>query len=44
LEAWRAGGIYGIGGGSLLAPVLVACGYRVAEVAAAALLAKIVTS
>lgn len=38
------GGIYGIGGGSILAPVLVGLGYRVAQVAPAALTATFVTS
>jgi uncharacterized membrane protein YfcA len=38
------GGIYGIGGGSLLAPALVAGGYPVAEVAPAALASTFVTS
>jgi uncharacterized membrane protein YfcA len=38
------GGIYGIGGGSLLAPVLVGAGYALAVVAPAALLATFVTS
>ena len=42
--AGLVGGIYGIGGGSLLAPVLVASGYVVAEVAPAALLSTFVTS
>ena len=38
------GGIYGIGGGSLLAPVLAASGYLMATVAPAALLSTFVTS
>jgi uncharacterized membrane protein YfcA len=38
------GGIYGIGGGSLLAPVLVGMGFAVAEVAPAALLTTFITS
>jgi uncharacterized membrane protein YfcA len=38
------GGIYGIGGGSLLAPVLIAVGFSVYEVAPATLLATFVTS
>jgi uncharacterized protein len=38
------GGIYGIGGGSILAPVLVGTGRRPAEVAPAALAATFVTS
>lgn len=38
------GGIYGIGGGSLLSPVLVACGYVLSEVAPAALISTFVTS
>jgi hypothetical protein len=38
------GGIYGIGGGSLLAPILVGSGYSVEEVAPAALLSTFVTS
>jgi uncharacterized membrane protein YfcA len=38
------GGLYGIGGGSLLAPVLVSSGYLVADVAPAALLSTFVTS
>jgi uncharacterized protein len=42
--AGLVGGVYGIGGGSLLAPVLVAIGYAVAEVAPAALLSTFVTS
>ncbi len=42
--AGLVGGIYGIGGGSLLAPVLVGSGYDAAEVAPAALLSTFVTS
>jgi hypothetical protein len=38
------GGIYGIGGGSLLAPILVGSGYAVAEVAPAALASTFITS
>jgi len=38
------GGIYGIGGGSLLAPVLIACGFSAYEVAPATLLATCLTS
>ena len=38
------GGLYGIGGGSLLAPILVAAGYLVAEVSPAALLSTFLTS
>lgn len=38
------GGVYGIGGGSLLSPVLVAGGYVLADVAPAALLSTWVTS
>jgi uncharacterized protein len=39
-----AGGIYGIGGGSILAPILVGSGRRPAEVAPAALASTFVTS
>ncbi len=39
-----AGGIYGIGGGSLLGPILVGRGMPVAKVAPAALAATFVTS
>jgi len=39
-----AAGLYGIGGGSLLAPILVATGLSVATVAPAALTATLVTS
>jgi uncharacterized protein len=38
------GGVYGIGGGSILAPLLVGRGMRVAEVAPAALASTFVTS
>ena len=38
------GGIYGIGGGSILAPVLLAAGFSIATVSGAALLATFVTS
>ena len=38
------GGIYGIGGGSILAPVLIGSGRRPAEVAPAALASTFVTS
>jgi uncharacterized protein len=38
------GGIYGIGGGSILAPILIGSGRRPAEVAPAALAATFVTS
>jgi len=44
LGAGLVGGIYGIGGGSLLAPVLAASGYLLAEVAPAALMSTFVTS
>jgi uncharacterized membrane protein YfcA len=44
LVAGFVGGIYGIGGGSLLAPVLVLAGIGVATVAPAALLSTFVTS
>jgi uncharacterized protein len=39
-----AGGIYGIGGGSILAPILIGSGRRPAEVAPAALASTFVTS
>jgi hypothetical protein len=42
--AGLVGGIYGIGGGSLLAPILAASGYLLTEVAPAALLSTFVTS
>jgi uncharacterized protein len=38
------GGIYGIGGGSLLAPILLACGFSAYEVAPATLVATFLTS
>jgi hypothetical protein len=38
------GGVYGIGGGSLIAPILVGVGYLVTEVAPAALVSTFVTS
>jgi len=38
------GGIYGIGGGSILAPILIGSGRRPAEVAPAALASTFVTS
>jgi uncharacterized membrane protein YfcA len=38
------GGIYGLGGGSILAPILIGSGRRPAEVAPAALAATFVTS
>ena len=38
------GGIYGIGGGSILAPILIALGYSVYEVAPATLAATFLTS
>lgn len=38
------GGIYGVGGGSLLAPILIALGYSVYEVAPATLVATFLTS
>lgn len=38
------GGIYGIGGGSVIAPVLVGVGYAVTETAPAALIATFITS
>jgi uncharacterized protein len=38
------GGIYGVGGGSILAPILVGLGYAVVEVAPAALVATFLTS
>ena len=38
------GGIYGIGGGSILAPILIGAGRRAAEVAPAALASTFVTS
>lgn len=44
LAAGLIGGIYGIGGGSLVAPILVGAGYLVTEVAPAALVSTFVTS
>lgn len=44
LAAGVIGGIYGVGGGSLLAPILVVSGFAVASVAPAALLTTLVTS
>lgn len=44
LGAGIVGGIYGIGGGSLIAPILVGAGFLVAEVAPAALVSTFVTS
>ena len=44
LLAGAVGGIYGIGGGSLIAPILVAVGHAVRLVAPAALVATFVTS
>jgi uncharacterized protein len=38
------GGIYGIGGGAILAPILAGAGFALAEVAPAALLTTLVTS
>jgi uncharacterized membrane protein YfcA len=38
------GGLYGIGGGSILAPILIALGYSVYEVAPATLVATFLTS
>ena len=38
------GGVYGVGGGSILAPILLVCGYTVYDVAGAALAATFVTS
>jgi len=38
------GGLYGIGGGSILAPILIALGYSVYEVAPATLAATFLTS
>jgi uncharacterized membrane protein YfcA len=42
--AGLVGGVYGIGGGSLIAPILVGVGYLVTEVAPAALVSTFVTS
>lgn len=44
LSVGCAGGIYGIGGGSLLAPILLAVGFSVYEVAPATLAATFLTS
>ncbi len=44
LAVGLVGGVYGIGGGSILAPVLVGLGYAVVEVAPAALTATFLTS
>lgn len=44
LVVGTVGGVYGIGGGSLLAPVLLAVGYSAYEVAPATLTATFVTS
>ncbi|HKT84433.1 MAG TPA: TSUP family transporter [Solirubrobacterales bacterium] len=44
LAIGTVGGIYGIGGGSVLAPILVGLGFSVYEVAPAALLATFLTS
>jgi hypothetical protein len=44
LAAGIVGGIYGVGGGSLLAPILVGTGMRVATVAPAALVSTVLTS
>jgi uncharacterized membrane protein YfcA len=44
LAVGTLGGIYGIGGGSLLAPILLALGYSVYEVAPATLAATFLTS
>ncbi|HWA52867.1 MAG TPA: sulfite exporter TauE/SafE family protein [Solirubrobacterales bacterium] len=44
LAVGTVGGIYGIGGGSILAPILVGFGFAVSEVAPAALLATFLTS
>ena len=38
------GGIYGMGGGAVIAPALVAAGHRIARVAPAALAVTLVTS
>jgi uncharacterized membrane protein YfcA len=38
------GGIYGIGGGSILAPLLIMLGYTVGDIAGAALLSTFLTS
>jgi uncharacterized membrane protein YfcA len=44
LVVGTVGGIYGIGGGSLLAPILLACGFSAYEVAPATLAATFLTS
>jgi uncharacterized membrane protein YfcA len=44
LVVGTVGGIYGIGGGSLLAPILIAMGFSVYEVAPATITATFVTS
>jgi uncharacterized membrane protein YfcA len=44
LVVGTVGGIYGIGGGSILAPILLACGYSAYEVAPATLGATFLTS
>ncbi len=44
LVVGTVGGIYGIGGGSLLAPILIAFGFSVYEVAPATLSATLITS
>jgi Sulfite exporter TauE/SafE len=44
LVVGTVGGIYGIGGGSILAPILLACGYSAYEVAPATLAATFLTS
>jgi uncharacterized membrane protein YfcA len=44
LAVGTVGGIYGIGGGSLLAPILIAFGFSVYEVAPATLAATLITS
>jgi hypothetical protein len=44
LSVGCAGGIYGIGGGSLLAPILLAAGFSAYEVAPATLAATFLTS
>jgi uncharacterized protein len=44
LTVGTVGGIYGIGGGSILAPILLACGYSAYEVAPATLTATFLTS
>ncbi len=44
LVAGVVGGLYGIGGGSILAPILIALGYSVYEVAPATLAATFLTS